>query len=59
VSRPWGFRAQEQTLVVFVYFAFSSGCIMPNVLPSESLAYASQPTPGTASFGTTIVPPAD
>src|SRR5258708_28199267 len=39
------------------YFAAVSACIIPNVLPSVSNAYASHPTPGMAIFGSAIVPP--
>ncbi len=38
------------------YLAVGSSSISPKVLPSGSLKSAVQPTPGTAFFGTNIVP---
>jgi hypothetical protein len=38
--------------------AAASNCITPKSVPSVSVKYAVQPTPGTAIFGTASVPPA-
>src|SRR6516162_397918 len=39
------------------HFALGSGCRAPKMLPSVSLKYASQPTPGTGIFGIASTPP--
>ena len=42
-----------------IHFAPASACMTPNILPSVSLPYASQPTPGIAIFGKAMVPPSE
>jgi hypothetical protein len=39
------------------YLALGSLCIIPVKIPSTSLKYANQPTPGITCFGLTISPP--
>src|SRR6516165_5708135 len=43
--------------IIPCYFAAGSLCMNPNMFPSVSFAYASQPTPGIAIFGSAMVPP--
>ena len=40
-----------------IYAADASFCIIPKIVPSGSLQYASHPTPGTAIFSSAIDPP--
>src|SRR6202035_624834 len=54
---PWDLRLGRSGFVSQSYFASGDASIIPKMMPSVSLQYTNQPTPGIGIFGTTTLPP--